>query len=296
MADQKYFRPWGFILPGAVLGVVTLLVPIVMGFRYSLHRIRLFRLSDQVFVGLQNYTRLFEDPLFMMSVRVTFWFTIGCTIFAVVFGLAIAAVMSTRGIRGTGSARFYMAFYLVPFVATQVVVGMLGRLYIWEPEYGMVNWLIGLVGIEPVGWLIRQETALLATTITNSWRLVPLALLVFYAALATIPDSIVESAEVDGASALTIFFRIKLPMIRFHISFVTLIILTSAFREFDLVYALSGLGPGRSTNVLSMLVYHMGLSTANIGLANAISFVMFGMVAVLAIAYIKAAKLSEMRE
>ena len=296
MSSSRHFKPWLFILPGVIAGGVILGVPVVQALWTSLHRLRLYRLDDQVFVGLDNYIRLWQDVLFHLSVQATVVFTLGCTVLSVVAGLSVAAVMSTRGIRGTNIARLLMAFYLVPFVATQVVVGMLGRLYVWEPEYGLVNYLLGLVNISGASWLISTDTAMWATIVTNSWRLAPLGILIFYAALATIPEELLESAEVDGAGGLKAFALIKLPLIKYHIGFVTLIQLTSAFREFDTVFALTGGGPGRTTNVLSLLVYNEGISSANLGMANAISFTMLIIVAILSLIYIRMTRLSEMSE
>lgn len=294
MSGRRHFNPWAFVLPGLVAGGVILGVPVVQAFWTSLQRLRLYRLDDQVFVGLENYLRLWQDPLFHLSIRATVTFTFGCTVLSVLIGLAVASVMSTRGIRGTNAARFFMAFYLVPFVATQVVVGMLGRLYVWEPEYGLVNFLLGLVGVDGANWLISQDTAMWATILTNTWRLIPLALLIFYAALATVPEELLESAEVDGAGGWRALLTIKLPLIRYHIGFVALIQLTSAFREFDTVYALTGGGPGRATNVLSLLVYNEGISAANLGMANAISFTMLVIVAVISLLYMRVARLGDL--
>jgi len=296
VSSRRHFNPWAFILPGVIAGGVVLGVPVVQAFWTSLHRLRLYRLHDQVFVGMENYLRLWQDPLFMLSVRSTVVFTVGCTVLSVLAGLMVAAIMSTRGIRGTTMARFFMAFYLVPFVATQVVVGMLGRLYVWEPEYGLVNFLLSLVAIDGPMWLISRDTAMLATVITNAWRLTPLAILIFYAALATVPDELLESAEVDGAGGLRTFTAIKLPLIRYHIGFVTLIQMTSAFREFDTVFALTGGGPGRATNVLSLLVYNEGISAANLGMANAIAFTMLIIVGVISLAYMRLARLDKAGE
>ncbi len=293
MSGRRHFNPWAFILPGAIAGGGVLGVPVVQAFWTSLHRLRLYRLDDQVFIGLENYLRIWNDPLFHLSVQATVVFTVGCTVLSVLAGIAVAAVMSTRGIRGTTMARFFMAFYLVPFVATQVVVGMMGRLYVWESEYGLVNYLLGLISIDGPGWLISTDTAMLATVITNAWRLTPLAILIFYAALATVPDELLESAEVDGAGGFRAFTAIKLPLIRYHIGFVTLIQLTSAFREFDTVFALTGGGPGRSTNVLSLLVYNEGISAANLGMANAIAFTMLIIVGVLSLLYMRLARLDK---
>ncbi len=296
MSSQRHFKPWLFILPGLISGTVILGVPIVQAFWNSLHQMRLYRLDQVRFIGLENYLRLWQDPLFLLSARVTVVFTLGSAALSVLFGLAIAGVLSSRDIRGTGVARFFIAFFLVPFVTTQVVTGVIGRLFVWESEYGLVNYLISLFGADGPGWLISTDTALLATTITNAWRLTPLALLIFYAALATIPTALMESAEVDGASGLVAFLRVKLPLIRYHIGFVSLILITSAFREFDLIYGLTGGGPGRATNVLSLHVYNQGISSANMGVANAIAFSMLLMVSVLSILYIWIARLGDADE
>ncbi len=296
MSSRRHFNPWAFVLPGLIAGGVILGVPVVQAFWTSLHRLRMYRLHDQVWVGLDNYVRLLQDPLFHLSVRSTVVFTLGCTVLSVIAGLAVASVMSTRGIRGTTAARFFMAFYLVPFVATQVVVGMMGRLYVWEPEYGLVNFFLGLFGAEGPMWLISRDTAMWATIVTNAWRLTPLALLIFYAALATVPEELIESAEVDGAGGWRTLLLIKLPLIRYHIGFVALIQLTSAFREFDTIFSLTGGGPGRTTNVLSLLVYNEGITASNMGMANAISFTMLAIVAVISLVYMRFARLGEMGE
>jgi len=292
--SNRHFRPWLFILPGIIMGFIVLAIPVAQALRNSLFRIRLYRLDQQVFVNWENYQRLWGDPIFLMSVRTTVLFTVGCTLLSVLLGLAIAGVLATSGIRGTVGARLLIAFYLVPFVTTPVVVGMLGRLFMWEPEYGLVNFLLSGIGIDGANWLIDRNTALLAAVITNAWRLTPLALLIFYAALATIPDAYIESARVDGASGLTILTRIKIPLIRFHISFVGLVMLTSAFREFDVIYSLTGGGPGRATEVLSMLVYNRGVVNSNLGVASAVSFSMFVVVAIVALIYIAVARLGNL--
>jgi len=294
VSSRRHFNPWAFILPGIIAGGVVLGFPVAQAFWTSLHRLRMYRLHDQVFVGLDNYVRLLQDPLFHLSVRSTIVFSIGCTVLSVIAGLAVASVMSTRGIRGTSAARFFMAFYLVPFVATQVVVGMMGRLYVWEPEYGLVNFILGLFGADGPMWLISRDTAMWATVVTNAWRLTPLAVLIFYAALATVPEELLESAEVDGAGGWRALAMIKLPLIRYHIGFVALIQLTSAFREFDTVFALTGGGPARVTNVLSLLVYNEGISNSDMGMANAISFTMLIIVAILSLVYMRFARLGEM--
>ena len=188
----------------------------------------------------------------------------------------------------------YWCMYLVPFVTTQIVVGLIGRMFIWESEYGLINYLLGLLKVDGPQWLISRETALFAVTVTNAWRMTPLALIIFYAALASIPEEAIEAAVVDGANSFQLFFKVKLPMIKFHVGFVMLLILTSVFKEFDVIYSMTGGGPGRATNVLSMLVYNMGVSSAYMGVASAISFSMFLIITVVSFAYIIITRLGEL--
>ncbi len=296
MSIERYFRPWRFIIPGVILGLLTLGYPIARAIYLSFHSLRMRRMDQENFVGFENFVDLFSDHLFFRSINATVLFTLGTTMFAIAFGLFIASVMSTRGIKGTGKARVFMAFFLVPFVTTQIVTAIMGRLFIWQSTFGLVNFLLGEVGIGPVPWLISTDYALFATVMTNAWRMTPLGLLIFYAALVTIPDELVESAEVDGATWFAMWFRIKYPMIRFHVGFVSLVILTSAFREFDTVYGLTGGGPGRVTEVLSILVYRFGVAQGNLGMANAVSLVMLLIVAVLTLLAVKGLRLGKMRE
>lgn len=290
---KKYFKPWRFIMPGLILGLITLGVPIYQALKNSFYDIRLYRLGSEFFVGFDNYINLWNDSIFLLAVRVTLIFTIGCTILSIFFGLSVASVLSSDKIRGSLVARFFMAFFIVPFVATQVVTGVMGRLFIWDAEFGLINYLLNTIGLQAQAWLTSPNLALPAAIITNSWRLTPLALLVLYAALATIPETLIESAKIDGANEIMIFLKIKLPMIKYHIIFVSMILMTSAFREFDVIYSLTGRGPRRATNVLSLMVYEQGVSVADMGYANAIAFTMFLIVAVVTVIFIKIFKLGD---
>lgn len=156
----------------------------------------------------------------------------------------------------------------------------------WQQEFGVVNALSGLFGAEARYWLLDRETALLASIISNSWHLIPLAILVFYAALSTIPDELYDAAHIDGAGAFQSLWYVVLPLLRPHILFVSIILLTSAFREFDMIWALTGGGPGRSTTVLSIFAYNRGIANQDMGMANTIAFSMFIIMAVIAWIYI----------
>lgn len=289
----RFTRGWWFILPGLLLMVAIVGTPLAMGLRYSLHDVFLFDFRNQTFVGLDNYRRAFADPLFINSLRTTALFTLGCFVISVTLGLLIAFLLSARQVR---LRPMWLALFLVPFVMTQVVGGIAWRLFMWQQEFGVINQVAGVFGLAQPFWLLDRETALWATVITNSWHLTPLAILVFYAALTTIPEELNEAGRVDGAGPMQALWYIVLPILRPHMLFVSIIIITSAWREFDMVWALTGGGPGRATTVLSIFAYNRGIANQDMGMANTVAFSMFLIMTVVAWVYITLYRRGEVKE
>jgi len=289
----RYTRGWWFILPGLTAMVVIVGVPLAMGLRYSLHQVFLYDFGDQVFVGLENYGRVLQDPLYLNALKTTVIFTLGCLAVALTFGILIAFLLSARKVR---LRPVWIALFLVPFVMTPVVGGIAWRLFMWQQEFGVINQIAGFLGLGQPYWLLEDNLALLAVIISNSWHLTPLAILVFYAALTTIPEELHEAGRVDGAGPFQALWYIILPMLRPHILFVSIIVVTSAFREFDMVWAMTGGGPGRSTTMLSIFVYNRGIANQDIGIANTVAFTMFIIMAVVAWVYLTLYRRGEVTE
>ncbi len=280
---HKFSKGWLFLLPGLVVMVVIVGVPLALGFRYSLHRVFLYDFNNQIFKGLENYRYAFSDPLFIKSLKTTTYFTLGCVAICIVLGLLVAFLLNSRKVRWRP---FWVALFLVPFVMTPVVGGIAWRFFMWQQEFGVINAIGGFLGADARYWLLDRETALFASVVTNSWHLTPLAILVFYAALSTIPDELYDACHIDGAGPFQTLWYVVLPLLRPHILFVSIILLTSAFREFDMIWALTGGGPGRSTTVLSIFAYNRGIANQDMGMANTIAFTMFTFMAVVAWIYI----------
>lgn len=281
--QHRFTRGWWFIAPGLILMTLIVCVPLAMGFRFSLHDVFLYDFRNQFFVGLENYRWAFRDPLYIGSLKTTAIFTAGCMVISVGLGLVLAFLLSSKLVRFRST---WIALFLIPFVMTPVVGGIAWRLFIWQQEFGLINQFTALFGLGQPYWLLDSETALFATIISNSWHLTPLAILVFYAALTTIPEDLYEAARMDGATPVQTMWHVILPQLGPHILFVSIIIITSAFREFDMIMALTGGGPGRSTTVLSIFAYSRGISNQDMGMANTVAFTMFLIMATFAWVYI----------
>ena len=119
----------------------------------------------------------------------------------------------------------WLAIFLIPFVVTPVVAGVAWRFFMWQQEFGVINQVLGAPGGPDPYWLLERETALIAAIVSNSWHLTPLAILVFYAALTTIPDELYDAGKTDGASPMQSLWYIVLPMLRPHMLFVSIIIM-----------------------------------------------------------------------
>ncbi|WP_172670813.1 sugar ABC transporter permease [Labrenzia sp. DG1229] len=283
VSRQRFSKGWLFLLPGLVAMAVIVCSPLALGFRYSLHRVFLYDFDNQLFKGFENYKQAFADPLFLKALNTTVIFTIGCVVICVLFGILVAFLLNSKKVVWRP---FWVALFLIPFVMTPVVGGIAWRFLMWQQEFGVINAISGLFGAEPRYWLLDRETALFASIVSNSWHLIPLAILVFYAALSTIPDELYEASHIDGAGPFQALWYVVLPLLRPHILFVSIILLTSAFREFDMIWALTGGGPGRSTTVLSIFAYNRGIANQDMGMANTIAFSMFAFMAVIAWIYI----------
>lgn len=279
----RFTRGWWFLAPGLLVMTIIVCVPLFMGFRYSLHRVFLYSFDQQTFVGLGNYLKAFRDPLFVNALKITTVFTLGCLITCIVLGLLVAFMLNSNRVRMRPT---WLALFLIPFVVTPVVAGIAWRFFMWQQEVGVINQVLDALGGPVPYWLLERDTALIAAIISNSWHLTPLAILVFYAALSTIPDELYDAGKTDGASPMQMLWYIVLPILRPHMLFVSIILITSAFREFDMIWALTGGGPGRATTVLSIFAYNRGIANQDMGMGNSIAFTMFIIMAVAAWIYI----------
>ena len=235
------------------------------------------RLATWTFVGLGNYTNILADSRFWNAAQVTGTFIFGTVAVQLLLGMGIALLLQ-RQVIARGLLRTAL---LLPMMTTPVVVGLIWR-FMYNPTQGILNYLLGQVGLPTPNWLGSLQTGFIAVMIADIWEWTPFMVLILLAALQTLPQEPFEAAAIDGASAWQAFLHITLPLLRPTIVVAVLIRAIDSFKTFDLVYVLTNGGPGTSTETLSFYTYKWGFKFFQMGYASALSFVMLIMVIIFA--------------
>ncbi len=268
-----------FVAPNLAAVAVFMLFPLGFSLYMSVQRWDLF--SPPTFVGLANFRDLFTaDPLFLIAIRNTTVFTIGTVVPTLLISLAVAAVLNQK-IKGVGVFRT-IAF--LPLAVSAVVIAVVWQ-FVFNTDNGLLNIVLGWVGIGPVPWLIDPNWAMVSLCLVSVWKSVPFATVILLAAMQGVPDALHEAARIDGAGELRRFVSITVPMIRGAVSFVVVISVISAFQAFDLVYVLTGSngGPETGTYVLGIMLFQQAFAFLDFGYASALAWVMFAVLLVLTV-------------
>ena len=260
-----------FVLP-FVLGVLLFkLFPFVMSFALSFTQYDV--MDPPVYVGLQNYRELaLEDPLFTKSLGVTLWFAVLAVPARVGFALFVAHVLNFR-LRGINF--FRSAFYLPSILGGSIATAVLWRFLF--ARNGLVNGVLGTLGIEPVAWLADEHYSMWTIVLLFMWQFGS-SMVIFLAALQNVPASLYEAAEIDGAGKLQQFWRITVPLITPVIFFNLIMQMVHAFQEFNGPYMITEGGPLSSTYVLALYIYDQSFRFFNLGYGAALSWVLFALV------------------
>lgn len=260
---------------------VFFVYPLVSGFMVSLHRVRLFELgTGGEYVGLANYVDALADPVVHNSVGKTLIFASVAVSLELVLGTAIAVLLSNQ-FRGR---RFVRAMALAPMMLTPVVVGLNFRL-MFNRLFGVINWILSLVGLGPVSWLADPFWAMVAVICAEVWNQTPFVTLVALAALQVIPEDVTEAAKVDGASPWKEFWHISLPLMVPVLLVAAFWRSVATFRIFDVVSVMTAGGPVDATEMLSLLVAKLGFNRGVFGYSTAIAFLMIVAMLGMAITY-----------
>jgi multiple sugar transport system permease protein len=270
--NQLSAKPIAYLLllPSIVVLLSLLIYPMVFALVNSFYFWNLQTSPTPVsFIGLDNYRMIFQVTPFMQAFRNTMLLAIFGVVVQFSCGLGIALLLNTH-LRGM---TFMRALLIMPVTIAPVVVGFLFR-YLFAPEGGIVPWLMKSAGVPvpAVGLLGSPYTALLSIGIADTWQWTPFFAIILYAGLLAIPIDITDAAKVDGAGGWRMLWRITLPLLRPVAAFLIMIRFMQIFNSFDLVYVLTGGGPGTSSRTLSFNLYQEGLVNYNIGLTAAMTW------------------------
>jgi multiple sugar transport system permease protein len=225
------------------------------------------------FVGVQNYTRLWNDHDFWVALRNTLIFIVGYVPLVLVLAFIVAHTLNIP-FRGIAALR---AAFFVPVVSSWVAVALLWS-WLFNPRYGLVNYLLSLVGISGPNWLFDPHWAMPAIILTSVWKDLGFVMVLFLAGLQAIPNDYYEAAAIDGATSVQKLRFITLPLIAPTTFFVSVISLINSFQVFDQVWIMTGGGPAGATSVLVERIVKHAFSYGEMGYAATISWVLFALV------------------
>jgi multiple sugar transport system permease protein len=234
---------WGYamIAPGLIGLLIFYIWPMLQTFYFSFTEWGPF--GDAVWTGLANYRELFHGPEFLMALRNTLVYTVLSVSITEAIALVLAVLLNQK-LRGMS---VYRTLYFIPVVTMPVAIGLVWR-WLYNSDYGVINYLLSLIGIEGANWLSDPDLALYAIVVVGVWSGIGYALVLFLAGLQTIPAEYYDAASVDGAGALVKFFRITLPLLSPTVFFVTVISLIDSLQVFDLIFVMISSGRSASTS------------------------------------------------
>lgn len=272
--DDKW--AWIMLAPNVVGFFMFMFIPMIATFVLSFTQYDM--LSTPKFIGLKNYIDMFHDKIVW---QVTFN-TIIYTIITVPIGMCISlllAVVLDSPIKGR---RFFRGTFFLPSIISMVVVSIVWQ-WIYNPQYGILNYVIGFLGIEPQNWLGNANTALISLAAVGIWKRSGYDMMLFLSGLQSIPDTYYEAAKLDGASKWQQFRYITVPLLKPTTFFVFIMAMISSFQVFDQVNLMTQGGPGRSSSVLVHYLYQNAFQYFDLGYACAIAYLLFAIVLIITI-------------
>ena len=268
-----------YVAPSLILLVVTAIVPVLMTVGYSLTDYSI--LEDGEFVGLENYTRMFGDPVFLSALRVTIIFTVISVPLQTIGALVLAETLAKRFRNRFGQISRSVLF--IPAIASMVVSGTVWRMLLGDQ--GLINEIMRWFGHPGVNFLGRPVEALIAVSLITVWANVGYFVVIYYAGILEVPASLYEASALDGAGGFRQFRHITVPSVTASTVVVVVLGTIWSFQTFDLIYVMTGGGPGGATSTLVFAIYRFGFQNFQMGYASAVAVVL--LVGVLAISILQ---------
>jgi len=282
-----------FVAPALIYMIFLVGYPVVYNFILSFQNVTAPTLAagaERSFVGLDNYRAVFASPNMMVAIRNTLFFTIACLIFQFTIGLGFAILFNKKFALAKPLRGFLVITWMMPITVTALLFR-----YMLNSEAGIIDAVLMGIGLtaEPIGWLVRTDTALWGPIIANVWIGIPFNMLLLTTGLAGIPEETYESASIDGASGWQKFMRITIPLLRPAMLAVLVLGFVYTFKVFDLIFVMTGGGPVNATEVLSTFSYRESFTFFNFSRGAAIANVLFIILFMVGLVYLKFIKKEE---
>ncbi|TYB66742.1 sugar ABC transporter permease [Nonomuraea sp. PA05] len=262
-----------WVVPALVLVGVFVYLPLVQNLQFSTLKWDIYS-GSQEYVGLENYAKLVDDPVFWSSLGNNVLYAVISIVFQVFGALLLAALI--EGVRSERWQRALRAIYFIPSAISLTVAGLLFY-FIYEPNLGPLNHALRAAGLGDLAqaWLGQESTAMSSIIAMSQWQGFGYSTLLFAVAIQRIPAEIYGAAAIDGVGAVGRFFRITVPLVREMTGLMAIVTLSGAFQVFNEVMVMTAGGPDNSTQVLGTWLYRSGFVRNNFGYAAAIATVLF---------------------
>ncbi|HMN23351.1 MAG TPA: sugar ABC transporter permease [Ignavibacteriaceae bacterium] len=281
-----------FLAPALSAIFIFFFLPVIAAFVMSFTDFDIYalgNLSTVRFIGLDNYIKLFDDPLFYTALQNTFYFVILAGPLSIAASLGAALMLNSKLVKYKAIFRLS---YFIPVVTTLVAVAIVWR-FIYHPKFGIINYLLSLIGIAQVDWLGDTATAMPAIVLMSVWKNFGYNMIIFIAGLQNIPEDLYEASSIEGASGWQQFKSITLPMLAPTTIFISLITMIGYFQFFAEPYIMTQGGPLNSTLSVVQYMYQEGFKWWNMGYSASIAFVFFFIILLGTIIQLKIQKSTE---
>ncbi len=281
---SKEMMPYLFLAPATFFILAFLAYPLLTVFFYSLQSYDVTKIAEKGFVGLDNFVKVFQDPIFYRSLGVSFKWVVSEVVSQLIIGLVLAFLLD-RKFKGRGIYRCVVFF---PWAISGVLTSMLWSL-IYNENIGLLNALLRDLGLisKRIAWLGSMSTVFKSTVVAEIWRGIPFFAITILAALQNIPGDLHEASVVDGATPLQEIFLVKLPILKDTIILTTLLRAVWEFNNVDLIFTLTGGGPSYRTTTLTMYMTNMSIKNGNYGYGSTLAVIAFFILLGFAAVYLK---------
>lgn len=269
---KRQLAPYLFVLPNLVIFLTFIIVPAFVGLLYSLTDYD--GLSNLNFIGIENYIKVFTSAEYWRIFGNTFIYAFGVVPLIYIGALGIAMLL-IKEIKAKG---LFRAIFYWPTMISFIIVGLTWK-WIFGDSFGVLNYMLELIGLEPVNWLSDPTIAKMSVIVGTVWARIGFFMVIFMAGLQSIPTSYYEAAQIDGASRSKVFWNITLPLLKPTSFLVLILLLIESFKAYPLILALTGGGPAKATTFVVQYIYEYGFTKGELGYASAMSVVLFVVIA-----------------